>query len=73
MLDVYPYREKNQELQYVIKFVSYEAFQTNLKELSRKFGRIKRILLIHSQREEFRAGRIWVIYAGGLKQAASTV
>ena len=52
---------------YVMKFVSYEAFQTNFKELRRKlglielvFGRKKRVLLIHSQMEEFRAGRIWV-------------
>ena len=50
---------------YVMKFVSYEAFQTNLKELRRKFGlikrvlgRTKRVLLIHGQMEEFRAGRI---------------
>ena len=49
------------------KFVSYEAFKTNLKELRRKFGlikrvfgRIKRVLLIHSQMEEFQGGRIWV-------------
>ena len=52
---------------YIMKFVSYEAFQTNLKELRRKFGlikqafgRTKRVLLIQSQKEEFRAGRIWV-------------
>ena len=52
---------------YVMKFVSYEAFKTNLKELRRKFklierafGRIKRVLLIHSQMEEFQAGQIWV-------------
>ena len=50
-----------------MKFVSYQAFQTNLKELSRKFGlikrgfgRIKRVLLLHSQMEELQAGRIWV-------------
>ena len=58
---------------YVMKFVSYEAFQTNLKELCRKFGlikrvfgRLKRVLLIHSQMEEFRARQIWVQYVGGL-------
>ena len=64
MLDVYPHREKIKN--YVMKFVSYEAFKTNLKELRRKFklierafGRIKRVLLIHSQMEEFQAGQIW--------------
>ena len=52
---------------YIMKFVSYEAFQTNLKELCRKFqlikwvfGHIKRVLLIHNQVEEFRVRRIWV-------------
>ena len=48
-------------------------FKTNFNKLRRKFGlikwvfgRIKRVLLIHNQMEEFRAGRIWVLYAGGL-------
>ena len=50
-----------------MKFVSYEAFQTNFKEFGRKFGfikrvfgPIKRVLLMHSQMEEFRAGQIWI-------------
>ena len=65
MLDVYPYREKIKN--YVMKFASYEAFQTNLKELRRKcglieqvFASIKRVLLIHSHMKEFRAGLIRV-------------
>ena len=65
MLDVYAYREKIKN--YVMKLVSYGAFSSNLKELRRKFvliervfGRIKRVLLINSQMEEFRAGQIWV-------------
>ena len=50
-----------------MKVVCYEAFLANLKELRRKFWlikrvfeRIKRVLSIHSQMEEFQAGRILV-------------